>query len=197
MVSVASEFWQPGGNETAKLGMKTDFDSDGALEASVSIGEGTAPQETSDAPKRGRGRPRGYPKSGGRQKGTKNYSQLEIRAELLDRSNAIQVLADIVAGRKLYCASGTLGAKPGWVYPSMRDRIKALGIVLAKSVPDLTATELTGAQGSALIPPQESTDTRATALAILSIAREAQMRSASEQQTEPVIERQRLPHRCR
>ena len=79
----------------------------------------------------------------------------------------------------------------------MRDRIKALEIVLAKIVPDLTATELTGAQGSALIPPQESTDTRATALAILSIAREAQMRSASEQQTEPVIERQRLPHRCR
>jgi len=49
-------------------------------------------------------------KTGGRKRDTKNWTHPEIRDALLDKSGAISVLADFVAGRQLYAGqSGSVG----------------------------------------------------------------------------------------
>jgi hypothetical protein len=93
---------------------------------------------------RKRGRLRGYPKSGGRQKGTRNWSQPEIRAELLNQSDAIPTLAAIARGDKLF-VSGPTG-KAVWRHPTMKERLHALDLVFAKVVPDLKASEVSASQ---------------------------------------------------
>jgi hypothetical protein len=125
---------------------------------------------------RKRGRPPGQPKTGGRKRGTKNWTNSEIRSELLGRSGAIHVLADIVAGRQLYAGqSGSVG-KAGWRYPTLQQRLQALQILLAKVVPDLKAQELTGAEGEPLIPdPPGPVDTRQLARVVLKLLSDANM----------------------
>ncbi len=120
---------------------------------------------------RKRGRPKGSPKvpGSGRKKGTKNWTNSEIRDALLGRSGAIDVLADIVAGRQLYAgASGSVG-KPGWRYPTLQQRLQALQILLAKVVPDLKAQELSGADGKPLFPDGREATSLDVALAIMAI----------------------------
>lgn len=122
---------------------------------------------------RKRGRPKGLPKvpGSGRKKGTKNWTNSEIRGALLDKSDAIDVLADLVAGRQLYAGtSGSVG-KPGWRYPTLQQRLQALQILLAKVVPDLKSAELTGADGKPLIPGKEPS-TRGLALAVMAVLQE-------------------------
>ncbi len=117
-----------------------------------------------------RGRPKGSPKvpGSGRKKGTKNWTNSEIRGALLDKSDAIDVLADLVAGRQLYAGtSGSVG-KPGWRYPTLQQRLQALQILLAKVIPDLKSAELTGADGKPLIPGKEPT-TQGLALAVMAV----------------------------
>ncbi len=139
--------------------------------AEIGNGQVTPPDEPLP---RKRGRPRGLPKTGGRKKGTKNWTHPEIRDELLSRSGAIDVLADIVSGKPLYAGqSGSVG-KAGWRYPSIQQRIQALQILLAKVIPDLKAQELTGAEGEPLIPePSGPVDTRQLARVILKLLSEA------------------------
>lgn len=177
---VASEFWQLGGNETAKLGIKTDFDSE-TLEGSTDDAPGVVEAEGAvEPPKRGRGRPKGTPKTGGRVKGSpRSYSAPEVRAELLTKSNAIDKLADIAAGRKIFSGAKAPGQKPGWYYPTIEQQQRACEFVVSKVLPDLQATEITGAAGNELFPKIEQLDIRQTAIAILSIAREASFRPAS------------------
>lgn len=104
---------------------------------------------------RRRGRPRGTPKTGGRRAGTPNWaaaSSAEIRSHLLERSQALDVLADIVAGRELLCGPERGPGRSMLKRPSLDQRLKALQILLAKILPDLSATELTGAEGQPLVP---------------------------------------------
>ena len=129
-------------------------------------GQATPPDEPLP---RKRGRPKGLPKTGGRKKGTKNWTHPEIRDALLDKSGAISVLADFVAGRQLYAGqSGSVG-KAGWRYPTLQQRLQALQILLAKVVPDLKATEISGPESEALIPDPGEVDTGQLARTILSI----------------------------
>ena len=114
---------------------------------------------------RKRGRPKGLPKTGGRKKGTKNWTHPEIRDELLEKSSALDVLADIVAGRQLYAGSAGSVGKPGWRYPTLQQRLQALQILLAKVVSDLKATEVTGAGGEPLI----TASNRSVAVAIMDV----------------------------
>lgn len=120
------------------------------------------------------GRPKGYPKTGGRVKGVKNWTHPEIRDALLSKSEAIETIADIVAGRPMLCGTERTSAETGagvpvWRYPTLSHRIKALEILLAKVVPDLRATELSGPDGKALLPDPVVADTRQVARAVLSL----------------------------
>lgn len=132
------------------------------------IGNGQATSQDEPLPRK-RGRPMGLPKTGGRKKGTKNWTNSEIRDALLGKSGAIDVLADIVAGRQIYAGqSGSVG-KAGWRYPTLQQRLQALQILLAKVLPDLKATEISGPEGEALIPDPGEVDKRQLARTILSI----------------------------
>src|SRR5262245_31887420 len=80
-------------------------------------------------PKRGRGRPKGYAKTGGRVKGSpKSWSAPEIR-DMIINGGTIELMLDIVAGKKIYCADGP-SRKPGWYYPTLRERRETAGDLL-------------------------------------------------------------------
>jgi hypothetical protein len=160
-----------------------DFDSepdeDSLSRENLGEAPGGAPTANATPIKRGRGRPKGTPKTGGRVKGSpKSYSAPEVRQALLQRSNAIEVLADICAGKKLYVAAPTLGNKPDWTYPTMKERLHALELVLKKVVPDLQASEISGPNGADLYPKQQPLDIRSIAVALVDIGREQKLRAA-------------------
>jgi hypothetical protein len=82
---------------------------------------------------RKRGRPKGYPKTGGRVKGTPNISLSDLAAEA-------EILAlEVMKGQQVYAGpSGSVG-KPGWRYPSMEQRIKVALHFIDKKHPGLSA----------------------------------------------------------
>ena len=103
-------------------------DSDGIYTGEVEAGAGApdAPQKTpakSDPPRK-RGRPKGLGKvpGSGKKPGQKNWTNPEIRDVLLERSDAITVLADVCAGRELL-VSGPTG-RQFWARPTMTERLR-------------------------------------------------------------------------
>lgn len=137
------------------------------------MAEETAEIEEKEPPKkRGPGRPKGLPKTGGRQKAVRNWTNPEIRNELLNRSNAIEALASIAAGEKQRWAGPT--GKQQSRYPTAQEQLQALGIILQKTVPNLQATELTGKDGEPLLAPPPA-DARHTARAVLAMLRSVEV----------------------
>ena len=65
-----------------------------------------------------------------------------MREALLSRSDAIEVLSDICAGKQLL-VSGPTG-KEMWRRPTLPERLHAAQTILKKILPDLAATELKG-----------------------------------------------------
>jgi len=107
------------------------------------IEEKTKPSE---APLRKRGRPKGCVKTGGRKKGVKNWTSDEMREALLGRSDAIEVLSDVCAGKQLL-VSGPTG-KEMWRRPTLPERLQAAQTILRKILPDLAVTELKGEENT-------------------------------------------------
>jgi hypothetical protein len=60
-----------------------------------------------------------------------------------------------------------------WNYPTVAEQLRAAEMVLARTLPTLQATELTGKDGKDLHPTAEPVDNRDLARAILSVFREA------------------------
>jgi hypothetical protein len=131
--------------------------------------------EASDAPpkiKRRPGRPPGLAKTGGRRKRDVSQEALDAR---IRESGSIELLIDVVEGRKVFCASPEAGHKDMWVRGTLAQRIRCAETLAAKYVPDRRATEVTGKAGAPLIPaPQLST--HETAKAMLDLLRESGLR---------------------
>jgi len=144
-----------------------------------------APIENADAsnapPKipRRRGRPPGLEKTGGRKKRDVSAEALDLR---IRESGSVELLIDVVEGRKLWCASVEPGHKPEWVLPTLAQRIRCAETLSAKYVPDRKATVITGAEGKPLIPAPQL-DTRETALTILSLLRDNEVRERAARGT--------------
>lgn len=122
---------------------------------------------------RKRGRPRGSKKTGGRQALNETWSPHKIRGELLLRSDAIQTLADVSAGKALLVAAPRTSnqqghGNPAWRFPSMAERLKAAELVLRRCLPELSAQETVTKN----ITP-DSRPPREQARAILDALREA------------------------
>src|SRR5262245_21778256 len=109
--------------DTVAPSVGTDIDLDDA-----GVVEDEAEPEGADTPipKRNKGgRPKGYPKTGGR-KGINAKSSDEIRRDLLHRSQALEVLAQISRGEKFFAGSGNDVGRDSWRRPSVQQRLRAI-----------------------------------------------------------------------
>ena len=119
------------------------------------------PQE-SEPPKRKLGRPKGYPKSGGRTKATPKLKDIlsdapgpdlspkELRRWLADKSGYFTFLAAMCSGRPIQQRGPTGKALKEWYYPTLADMKWAASEIGRKCLPDLSATQLTGEGGGAI-----------------------------------------------
>ena len=114
-----------------------------AADASVdTTGSSEKPQES--APKKNKGgRPKGYPKTGGRKKTPRGSTGKEARLYLAENSGYLEVLCRTCAGKPIRIA-GPTGKEPVWHYPDWRDRRWAAQLVAKKSFPELQVTQLSG-----------------------------------------------------
>ena len=101
--------------------------------------------------KRPPGRPKGYPRSGGRAKGTPNKSSQLGRDFIIKRGAPIETLCKISKGEKVQAAADTASAsKRDGVFPTIDQRLAAARILAAKIVPDQKAVEVSGPLGEPL-----------------------------------------------
>ncbi len=107
--------------------------------------------ETATAtPKRPLGRPKGYPRSGGRARGTPNKKNQVTRVYVIREGAPLQCLCSVVRGKRFTAAAEPGDRKRTHVFPSMDQRLRAAEILSRKVLPDLRATELTGKDGGAV-----------------------------------------------
>ncbi len=107
------------------------------------------PETTTE--KRKPGRPKGYPRSGGRAKGTANKSSQLGRDFIIKLGAPIETLCNISKGEKVQAAADTASAaKRNGIYPTIDQRLTAARILAAKVVPDQKAVEIGGPMGEPL-----------------------------------------------
>ncbi len=97
--------------------------------------------------KRPPGRPPGYPRSGGRAKGTPNRKNLVTRDYVIREGAPLAFLCSVVRGRRFTRAADPGGNKRIHVFPSLDQSLRAAEILSRKVLPDLKTTELTGKDG--------------------------------------------------
>ena len=100
--------------------------------------------------KRKPGRPRGYPKSGGRARGTPNKDRAATVERIMREADPLGFLCAVCKGHRMEAAAEPGAKKKTWWYPTGDQRIQA-GMALARKVmPDQKAVELAGPQGEPL-----------------------------------------------
>lgn len=112
----------------------------------------------SKSAKRGPGRPKGLPRTGGRQKGTPNRLPAAQREVIASKYRPAEFLGRIVLGQRQRVGPPAGPGQPQYAYPTLAQRLQAAEILLAKTLPDLKANELTGPGGAALIPERPALD---------------------------------------
>jgi hypothetical protein len=115
-----------------------------------------------EAPKK-RGRPRGLAKTGGRKR-IKDMTEAEVRGQLLEHSKAIETLSRIARGDRFYADGDGVVGKTSWRRPSIAQRLRALELVLAKTLPDLTNVHTTSISATAEFTPEDAESLRKAAL---------------------------------
>ncbi len=100
--------------------------------------------------KRKPGRPRGYPKSGGRKPGVANKASQLGRDFIINRGAPIEILCRIAKGEKIQAADSASTSKRIGIYPTIDQRLAAARILAAKIVPDMKSVELGGPMGEPL-----------------------------------------------
>ena len=103
--------------------------------------------DTTEAPKRKPGRPKGTPRTGGRAKGTPNRRNMVGRDFIIKRGAPVAFLCSVVRGGRFTAAPELGSGKRTHVFPTIDQRIRAAEILSRKVLPDLKATELTGKDG--------------------------------------------------
>ncbi len=101
-------------------------------------------------PKRPLGRPRGYPRSGGRAKGTPNKKNQVTRDYVIKEGAPLAFLCRVVRGKRFTAAAQLGDNKRVYIYPTLDQSLRAAEILSRKVLPDLKSTELTGKDGGAV-----------------------------------------------
>ena len=97
------------------------------------------------------GRPRGYPKSGGRKPGTANISSQLGRDFIIKRGAPIETLCKIAKGEKIQAADSESASKRAGVYPTLDQRLAAARILAGKIVPDMKSVDLSADGGAPFV----------------------------------------------
>ena len=97
--------------------------------------------------KRPPGRPKGYPRSGGRARGTPNRKNQITRDYVIKEGAPLAFLCGVVRGKRFTAAAEPGDKKRVHVFPSLDQRLRAAEILSRKVLPDLKSTELTGKDG--------------------------------------------------
>jgi len=134
-----------------------------------------APPEATEPPKRARGRPKGLPKTGGRQKKIADEKALLREAG----AKALQAAIDILDGKKRWVMGPT--GREYEAKPSFEQIDKTAKWVLAKRIPDLqsVATQITGAEGGP-VQIEAPVSNRDLARSVLEILRTARIEDSAE-----------------
>ena len=102
--------------------------------------------------KRAPGRPKGYPKSGGRKPGTPNRTSMLGRDFIIRRGAPIEVLCKIAKGEKIMAAADSASAsKRAGIYPTIDQQLAAARILAGKIVPDMKSVDLSADGGAPFI----------------------------------------------
>ena len=98
--------------------------------------------------KRGPGRPKGLGRvpGSGRQKGTPNRTTAELR-EQITAARPVEFLIKVAQGRRIRIGPQGGPGEAAYAYPSLEQRLRAAELLMKKILPDLTAAEVTGADG--------------------------------------------------
>ena len=99
---------------------------------------------TTETEKRGPGRPKGYPKSGGRAKGTPNRDRAATIDKIMREADPLLYLCKIARGDRLEAGDGPDAKKKTWWFPTGDQRISALQTLARKVLPDMKAVEVSG-----------------------------------------------------
>ena len=102
---------------------------------------------TTGKSKRPPGRPKGYPKSGGRARGTPNRDRTATIEKIQKEADPILFLCKVCRGDRMEAAAEPGAKKRSWWYPSADQRITAAQTLARKIMPDQKAVESTGADG--------------------------------------------------
>ena len=111
--------------------------------------EVTGSAEAVALPARSVGRPRGLGKvpGSGRKPGQVNKITKDIKEIIMKRGKPLELLCDVVRGKKIRVGPQAGPGEPEFVYPSLADRLIAARTLLGKIAPDMKATEITGVDG--------------------------------------------------
>ena len=102
--------------------------------------------------KRPPGRPKGYPRTGGRAKGTPNKSTQLGREFIIKRGAPIEKLCKIAKGEKVMAAADTASAaKREGIYPTIDQQLAAARILAGKIVPDMKSVDLSADGGAPFV----------------------------------------------
>ncbi len=114
--------------------------------------EGVGDDADQTEPKRGPGRPPGYPKTGGRRKGTPNKDRAATLEAIRSYSDPIGFLEKVCRGLLIECRDPDADDPKAAILtrPSMEQRITAATILSKKVLPDCRAVELDTAGDGAL-----------------------------------------------
>ncbi len=94
--------------------------------------------------KRKPGRPKGYPKTGGRRKGTPNRTRVQTLERIEREADPIGFLCRLARGLQFEAAADAGDTKKVKMYPTLDQQKDAVKILAGKVLPDLKSTHLTG-----------------------------------------------------
>ena len=97
------------------------------------------------------GRPKGYPKSGGRKPGTPNHDRTATVERIMKLADPIKFLCDVSRGVRMSAALAPGDAKKTWWVPTGDQRISAAVCLARKVLPDMKAVEVSGPVGEPMV----------------------------------------------
>ena len=106
---------------------------------------------TASKPKRAPGRPKGYPKSGGRARGTPNRDRTATIEKIQKEADPILFLCKVCRGDRMEAAPEPGAKKRTHWFPTADQRIVAAQTLARKIMPDIKSVEHAGVEGGDLI----------------------------------------------